>query len=100
MHACTPLNFPDIALAPSNPSPTKFLKSRPEDVQYDSIELAIPSPIKSVTVTKPRNFSFKIMGLLFEILVVTSALRLLALRGWRTLCVRKRIPSVAWGHIG
>ena len=30
----------------------------------------------------------------------TSALRLLALRGWRTLCVRRRLPSVAWGHIG
>ena len=47
---------------PSNPSPTKFLKSRPEDVQYDSIELAIPSPVKLVTVTKPRNFSFKLLN--------------------------------------
>ena len=25
----------------------------------------------------------------------TSALRLLAQRGWRTLCVRRRLPSVA-----
>ena len=29
----------------------------------------------------------------------TSALRLLALRGWRTLCVLRRLYSVAWGHI-
>ena len=34
------------------------------------------------------------------LIVRTSALRLLALRGWRTLCVRRRLPSVAWGHIG
>ena len=34
------------------------------------------------------------------IYVYTSALRLIALRGWRTLCVRRRLPSVAWGHIG
>ena len=28
------------------------------------------------------------------------ASRLLALRGWRTLRVRRRLPSVAWSHIG
>ena len=35
-----------------------------------------------------------------DIYIYTSALRLLALRGWRTLCVRRRLPSVPWGHIG
>ena len=30
------------------------------------------------------------------VFMATSALRLLALRGWRTLCVRRRLPSVAW----
>ena len=33
----------------------------------------------------------------FCILLFTSALRLLALRGWRTQSVRRRLPSVAWG---
>ena len=33
---------------------------------------------------------------LMYIYVYTSALRLLALRGWRTLCVRRRLPSVTW----
>ena len=33
-------------------------------------------------------------------LFIYNALRLIALRGWRTLCVRLRLPSVAWGHIG
>ena len=36
----------------------------------------------------------------FNYNLTTSALRLLALRGWWTLCVRRRLPSVAWGHIG
>ena len=30
------------------------------------------------------------------LLIISSALRLLALRVWRTLCVRRRLPSVAW----
>ena len=34
------------------------------------------------------------------IYIYTSALRLLALRGWQTLCVRQRLPSVAWDHTG
>ena len=37
---------------------------------------------------------------LMYIYIYTSALRLLVLCGWRTLCVRRRLPSVAWGHIG
>ena len=37
---------------------------------------------------------------LMYIYIYTSALRLLALHGWRTLCVRQRLHSVAWVHIG
>ena len=33
------------------------------------------------------------------LVIQARALRLLALRGWRTLCVRRRLPSVAWDHI-
>ena len=33
------------------------------------------------------------------LIVRISALRLLALRGWRTLCVCRRRPLGAWGHI-
>ena len=36
---------------------------------------------------------------LLYIRIYTSALRLLALRGWWTLCVRRRRPAGAWGHI-
>ena len=36
---------------------------------------------------------------LMYIYLYTSALRA-CLRCWRTLCVRRRLPSVVWSHIG
>ena len=35
-----------------------------------------------------------------DIYIYKRASRLLALRDWRTVCVRRRLPSVAWSHIG
>ena len=42
-----------------------------------------------------RNLSFLTKIAVPRIIVYKRASRLLALRGWRTLCVRRRLPSVA-----
>ena len=38
----------------------------------------------------------RLLYIYIYIYIYTSALRLLALRGWRTLCVRQMLPSVAY----
>ena len=45
----------------------------------------------------PSTFFHEISSL--PVFISTSALRLLALRGWRTLCVGRRRPAGAWGRI-
>ena len=65
----------------------------------------IPSTMENCSVKRPYcsslwapvNININILTIKTR-LMCTSALRLLALRGWRTLCVRLRLPSFACGH--
>ena len=43
-----------------------------------------------------QNNYFRIIPILLNNFLVTSALRLLALRGWWILCVRQRRPLGVW----
>ena len=77
-------------------------------IRYLYIQGLSPKEIREDMVTTLGNDvpSYRTVKNVRYILVIktqlmyTIALRLLALRGWRTLCVRRRLPSVVWGHIG